>query len=67
VSAGVYGWAADEVADVAARAVHAWAGRAGRAPGDDDAGGLDEPGRVALVRFVLFSPPLLSAFERALG
>jgi len=67
VSAGVYGWAADEVADVAARAVHAWAARAGRAPGDDDAGGLDEPGRVALVRFVLFSPPLLSAFERALG
>lgn len=49
ISAGVYGWAADEVARVAVDAVRGWAGE------------------VELVRFVLFSPELLAAFEGALG
>ncbi len=50
VSAGVYGWDADEVARIAASAVteHRVAG-------------------ITLVRFVLFSPRLLDAFQRALG
>ncbi|WP_019135264.1 O-acetyl-ADP-ribose deacetylase [Cellulomonas massiliensis] len=54
VSAGVYGWAADDVAQVAAGAVRSWVPPAGEAS-------------VGLVRFVLFSPPLLAAFERALA
>lgn len=55
VSAGVYGWAAQDVAQVAVAAVRAWtpAGTAG--------------GEVDLVRFVLFSPRVLDAFDRALG
>jgi O-acetyl-ADP-ribose deacetylase (regulator of RNase III) len=52
VSAGVYGWDADEVADVAVAAVRAWVSR------HPDA--LDE------VRFVLFSERLLTSFTRAL-
>lgn len=54
VSAGVYGWAADDVAQVAVGAVRAWTppGTASR--------------EVDLVRFVLFSPAVLGAFERAL-
>ena len=54
VSAGVYGWAPDDVARIAVRAVRAW-----------DRG--SDAARVDLVRFVLFSPHLLAAFERALG
>lgn len=54
VSAGIYGWAAGTVADVAVAAVRQWA--VGRR-----AVGVDE------VRFVLFSQPVLSEFERALG
>nr|WP_210767695.1 O-acetyl-ADP-ribose deacetylase [Cellulomonas humilata] len=50
VSAGVYGWAVEEVAEVAVRAVRGH----GQAPG------------VALVRFVLFSPQALGAFRAAL-
>lgn len=50
VSAGIYGWGADEVARVAVAAV-----RSAEAPG------------VELVRFVLFSEPLLSSFESALA
>lgn len=58
VGAGVYGWDAEEVADVAVAAavavdVAATGGPAG--------GGLD------LVRFVLFSDPLLTAFAAALA
>lgn len=45
VSAGVYGWSAEEVARVAVDAVRAWSGE------------------VDLVRFVLFSDPVLTAFE----
>jgi len=55
VSAGVYGWAADDVARIAVGAVRAWD------RGADPAVGID------LVRFVLFSPHLLEAFERALA
>lgn len=53
VSAGVYGWAADDVARVAVEAVRAWG-----APGDAP---------VRSVRFVLFHRSLLDAFEAALG
>lgn len=59
VSAGVYGWAPREVAGVAVDAVRAWA--AGRS----DATGPAGP--AGLVRFVLFSAPVLAAFEDALG
>ncbi|WP_307844712.1 O-acetyl-ADP-ribose deacetylase [Actinotalea solisilvae] len=54
VSAGVYGWAADDVARVAVAAVRAWCAAHGGSS-------------VAEVRFVLFSPPLLAAFEAQLG
>jgi O-acetyl-ADP-ribose deacetylase (regulator of RNase III) len=54
VSAGVYGWAVDEVADVAVNAVREWAASAG-------ADAVDH------VRFVLFGPRALTAFQRALG
>jgi O-acetyl-ADP-ribose deacetylase len=53
VSAGVYGWPAGTVADVAVRAVRDW-----------DAG---HPGAVDLARFVLFSPGVLAAFAAALA
>jgi O-acetyl-ADP-ribose deacetylase (regulator of RNase III) len=51
VSAGVYGWAADEVARVAVDAVRR---------------DVAANGGLELVRFVLFSKPLLDAFEAAL-
>lgn len=51
VSAGVYGWAADEVARIAVDTVRA-------ETCDRDS--------IELVRFVLFSQPLLSAFDAAL-
>lgn len=54
VSAGVYGWAATEVAQVAVEAVRGWAAA------HPDAG-------VDLVRFVLFSGEVLAAFEAALA
>lgn len=53
VSAGVYGWAADDVARVAVDAVQGWA--------DAHSDALEE------VRFVLFSARLLEAFTAALG
>jgi O-acetyl-ADP-ribose deacetylase (regulator of RNase III) len=52
VSAGVYGWDVDEVARVGVGAVREW-----------DQG---HPNQLDLVRFVLFSPTALTAFERAL-
>jgi O-acetyl-ADP-ribose deacetylase (regulator of RNase III) len=52
VSAGVYGWAPDDVARIAVRTVRAWA--------DVHTGVVD------VVRFVLFSEPVLEAFEREL-
>jgi O-acetyl-ADP-ribose deacetylase (regulator of RNase III) len=53
ISAGVYGWPVEEVAAVAVSAVRAWA----------DA----RSGPVELVRFVLFGPAALAAFEHALS
>lgn len=53
VSAGVYGWDPDEVARIAVAAVR----------GDL----ADESHRIDLVRFVLFSDRLLTAFEGALA
>lgn len=50
VSAGVYGWDADDVARIVLEAV-----------GNHPAPGIEE------VRFVLFSPRLLDAFEAAAG
>lgn len=50
VSAGIYGWKGDEVAQVASAAVR----------------GADSPD-IDLVRFVLFSEELLTAFEAALA
>lgn len=52
VGAGVYGWAPDDVAHAAVRAVRKW----------DDL----NPGAVDEVRFVLFNAPVLAAFEQAL-
>lgn len=51
VGAGVYGWAADDVAQAATTAVRAW----------DDA----NPAALDEVRFVLFNAPVLAAFEAA--
>lgn len=54
VSAGVYGWAVDEVARIAVEAVRGW--------------GAARPDRpVELVRFVLFSDGALAAFDAALA
>ena len=55
VSAGVYGWAAEDVARIAVAAIRA------------DARADPGAGEVDLVRFVLFSQPLLRAFEDALS
>ncbi|SKC81891.1 O-acetyl-ADP-ribose deacetylase [Krasilnikoviella flava] len=52
VSAGVYGWAADDVARAAVAAVRSW--------DDENPAALDE------VRFVLFNDVLLEAFDAAL-
>lgn len=52
VSAGVYGWDADEVAAIAVETVTSWTTR-------------QEHG-IELVRFVLFGQPVLAAFESAL-
>ena len=51
VSAGVYGWRADRVAREALDAVRGWAAA--------------RPDVVDVVRFVLFSPAVLAAFEEA--
>jgi O-acetyl-ADP-ribose deacetylase (regulator of RNase III) len=55
VSAGVYGWSADDVARIAVATVRAWS-----AATHDGAG-------VNRVRFVLFNESLLSAFRREVG
>ena len=54
VSAGVYGWPVEEVAAVAVASVRAWSDAVRSGP-------------VELVRFVLFGPDALAAFERALA
>lgn len=53
VSAGVYGWAPATVAEVAVAAARGWAAA--------------HPDGLDLVRFVLFSPGVLAAFEEALA
>lgn len=53
VSAGVYGWAPATVAEVAVAAARGWA--------------AGHPDALDLVRFVLFSPAVLAAFEDALA
>ncbi|MFD6176382.1 MULTISPECIES: O-acetyl-ADP-ribose deacetylase [unclassified Isoptericola] len=53
VGAGVYGWAADDVAQAATTAVRTW----------DDA----NPAALDEVRFVLFNAPVLAAFEQTLA
>jgi O-acetyl-ADP-ribose deacetylase (regulator of RNase III) len=58
VSAGAYGWALDDVADVAVRAVRDYAA----AHAVDATDGTP----IELVRFVLFGAAALAAFERAL-
>ncbi|MDR0945100.1 MAG: O-acetyl-ADP-ribose deacetylase [Bifidobacteriaceae bacterium] len=58
ISAGVYGWAAERVAEVAAGVM-----RDQVATGD----AADAGPTVDLVRFVLFNEPLLSAFRDAFG
>jgi O-acetyl-ADP-ribose deacetylase len=64
VSAGAYGWPVEEVARVAVAAVRAWRPPA-RQP-DPGAVPTAAPTGVELVRFVLFGPAALAAFERAL-
>jgi O-acetyl-ADP-ribose deacetylase (regulator of RNase III) len=54
VSAGAYGWPVEEVAAVAVASVRAWSDAMAAGP-------------VELVRFVLFGPAALAAFERALA
>lgn len=56
IGAGVYGWAASEVASLAAAAVRAWSQARG---GDTPGGGITE------VRFVLFGAETEEAFRRA--
>ena len=63
VSAGVYGWAVGDVAQIAVRTVRAW--REGADAGWSD--GHPRPDGVELVRFVLFSSDALEAFQAALN
>ena len=65
VGAGVYGWAADEVADVAVGATLRATGASGE-DGRPSGGGEGAP-TLTLVRFVLFSDRLLGAFGTALA
>jgi O-acetyl-ADP-ribose deacetylase (regulator of RNase III) len=63
VSAGVYGWDVAEVARIGVGAARLWA--TGVDTGTRE--GHPTPDGLELVRFVLFSPPALAAFERALA
>ncbi len=63
ISAGVYGWAADEVAQIAVAAVRHTTGTGEpTGPGDRTQGRAVD---IELVRFVLFSDELLAAFRTA--
>ena len=69
VSAGVYGWPVEEVARIAVATVRSWSPPPAGAPTADpgaETTDADVPG-VELVRFVLFGPAALGAFERALS
>jgi O-acetyl-ADP-ribose deacetylase (regulator of RNase III) len=75
VSAGVYGWPVEEVARIAAATVRSWSPPGKDRTTDADAGTTDadagttdaDAPAVELVRFVLFGPAALAAFERALS
>jgi O-acetyl-ADP-ribose deacetylase (regulator of RNase III) len=53
VSAGVYGWPADDAARIAVAATRGWVS--------------DHPDALDAIRFVLFSSAMLTRFERALA
>ena len=57
VSAGVYGWAVDDVARIAVSTVRGW----------QETQSPQSPQSIELVRFVLFSPDALGAFRAELG
>jgi len=83
VSAGAYGWDAEVVARTAVASARAHLGgpgahvspgahadsgaRAGSDPDRAPGTGTGQGSSLRLIRFVLFSPALLRAFERALG
>ncbi|MFH5821833.1 O-acetyl-ADP-ribose deacetylase [Georgenia sp. AZ-5] len=70
VSAGVYGWDADDVARIAVDAVRGFAARQDAASGRDVCGlDVTDVGTTTVeeVRFVLFDERLLHAFSAALG
>lgn len=77
VSAGAYGWDAEVVARTAVASARAHLGgpdahadsdaHAGSDPDRTPGTGTGQEGPLRLIRFVLFSPALLRAFERALG
>ena len=62
VSAGVYGWAAEDVASIAVATVRGW-----QAERPNPGGTSRLRGTVQHVRFVLFSEPLLDQFTGALA
>src|SRR5215213_2366164 len=65
VSAGAYGWPVDEVARIAVAAVRSWSPPPAPQTRDDAQPAGAPP--VELVRFVLFGPTALQAFEQALA
>ncbi len=68
VSAGAYGWPVEEVARIAVAAVATWRPPPPTADQGIEADQEIDPRRgVDLVRFVLFGPAALAAFERALA
>jgi O-acetyl-ADP-ribose deacetylase (regulator of RNase III) len=66
VSAGAYGWPVEEVARIAVAAVATWTPPPPTADQGIEADQGDPRPGVDLVRFVLFGPAALAAFERAL-
>jgi len=66
VSAGVYGWPADDAARIAVGTVHA-AGAAGAGPAAVPGEAAGQAAELHEVRFVLFSQDMYEEFERALA
>ncbi len=66
VSAGVFGWDADEVAQIAVVAVRDWVERRAGAS-ETPVAPVAPVASVTLVRFVLFSPEVHDSFEHALS
>ncbi|MDU0347913.1 O-acetyl-ADP-ribose deacetylase [Actinomyces sp. MRS3W] len=73
ISAGIYGWDADAVAQAAVAEARALAARADTVSGMQVCGtdvvdaAQEQTGGLELVRFVLFSDRLLAAFQKALA